>query len=321
MNKKIVQFQMIMTVMIVFVAVGLTWIPSISDMATTYVDAGLKRSLVSFASARALNGVISVLQGTQFVAEPFGFGIVLSLGEILDPINDMVEAFSSVMLTASVAFGIQKLLLMVGSNWVVSAFVTGIAALWSVLFWWGKAPSWLSRLLIVMLFIRFVMPVTMLGSAFLFEQFSAQEYEQSQAALKSTAESLQGLRKDVEVVPKIEPQNVLPPPVAPVAPVAPANGFFGPVKDKFAEAVANVHGVAVNVGKAVVAGVQISADTMRGKFEATKAKAEQAVEKMIRLIVIFLMQTLVIPLILMWVLYQLTAGLLGARPLPQKQVG
>lgn len=49
----------------VLFVVALSWLPSISTEANAYVDQALKNSLVTFASARALNGVISVVQGTE----------------------------------------------------------------------------------------------------------------------------------------------------------------------------------------------------------------------------------------------------------------
>jgi hypothetical protein len=67
------------------------------------VDAGLKRALVSFATARALNGVISVVQGTEIVAQPLGVGVTLTPGQLLAPINELVKHFSDLMLAASMS--------------------------------------------------------------------------------------------------------------------------------------------------------------------------------------------------------------------------
>ena len=47
-----------------------SWLGPLDTPATEQVDAGLKRALISFATARALNGVISVVQGTQVSAQP-----------------------------------------------------------------------------------------------------------------------------------------------------------------------------------------------------------------------------------------------------------
>ena len=61
------------------------------------IENALKNALVTFAVARTLNGVISAAQGTEVALEPGGVGVVLSVGEVLDPINDLIERFSAVI--------------------------------------------------------------------------------------------------------------------------------------------------------------------------------------------------------------------------------
>ena len=63
-----------------------SWYSPFQQVANEQVDAGLKAALISFASARALNAVISVTQGTQVGLQPGGLGVTLSLGQVLDPI-------------------------------------------------------------------------------------------------------------------------------------------------------------------------------------------------------------------------------------------
>ena len=50
-----------------------------------------QRAFVTFALARTINGVISVVQGTEVALQPAGVGVTLTPGEILDPVNDLVE--------------------------------------------------------------------------------------------------------------------------------------------------------------------------------------------------------------------------------------
>ena len=86
-------------------------------MGQEYTETGLKRALITFASARAINGIISVTQGTEVAIQPGGMGAVLTPGEILDPINDLVEQFSQVMLFSAAVLGTQKLLIEI-SGWI-----------------------------------------------------------------------------------------------------------------------------------------------------------------------------------------------------------
>ncbi len=71
------------------------------------IDNSFHQALGVFATAKALNGVISLAQGTE-IGPP---GVTISIGEILDPINDLVERFSWVMLASLTSLGMQKILL------------------------------------------------------------------------------------------------------------------------------------------------------------------------------------------------------------------
>ena len=297
----------------VLLFIGLSWSKDIGEMANAQVDSGLKRSLVSFASARALNAVISVVQGTEVVIHPLGVGITLTLGQVLDPINDLVEQFSSIMLLASVAFGIQKLLLSVASTWVVSAVVTGVAVAWAWLYWLNKAPEGLSRLLVVLIFLRLVMPVTLIGSAYVYDKFSASDYQTSLLALDQTGAALKDLNAEVASPPatKAIKPSAIPSPSAstqaaskPVAAPAERGLFSGAI-----DALTGAKDAVVAAKDKMSEALDVSANRVQAKFEGIRAMAEKVAERMITLMVLFLMQTIVVPIILLLMLYRLLGGL------------
>ncbi|MBI4996091.1 MAG: hypothetical protein HZC22_04175 [Rhodocyclales bacterium] len=239
------------------------WLAPLDAPATERVDAGLKRALVSFGSARALNAVISMVQGTEISAQPMGFGVVFTPGQVLDPVNDLVEKFSDAMLAASVAFGVEKALMVFGGHWLVSALLTVALLAWAGLsLHRQRIPAWLSRLLLILLMVRFAVPAVTLGSDLLFERFLAADYAASQQAIDLAAGQIEKTQ----------------PPVA--APAADA-GVLDRMKGWLAE-------------KNLDAGARL---------EALKQSAEKITEQVINLIVIFLLQTLVIPLLLLWAMY------------------
>ena len=239
------------------------WLAPLDAPAMQQVDAGLKRALVSFATARLLNAVISVAQGTEASVQPFGVGVTFAPGQILDPVNDLVEQFSHLMLAASVAFGIQKALISIGSYWPVSLALSAVALGW----WWCQSrrpqvPPWLSRLLVILLMLRFAVPVVTLGSDLLWQKFLATDYAASQQLIDNTTTGQAG---------QLNPA---------AAAAADNRGLIDSMKDWLAK-----NG---DVGKHV---------------DNLKRAAEQATEHIIKLIVIFVLQTLVIPLLLLWALY------------------
>ncbi|MDP1739507.1 hypothetical protein [Polaromonas sp.] len=258
-----------------------SWLAPMDAPAMAQVDAGLKRALVSFASARVLNAAISVAQGTEALVQPFGFGVTLAPGQVLDPVNDLVEQFSKLMLAASVVFGIQKVLISMGGYWPLSVLLTGAVLGWGWCCWCGlRPPAWLSRLLVIVLMLRFAVPVVTLGSDVLWQKFLAADYQSSQQLIGSASGQVQQL--------------------GPNMPIAPDNaGLIDKLKGWVAK----------------------NADVKKN-FDDLKQAAEQATEHIIKLIAVFMLQTLVLPLLLLWAMYGVARRVFEwqGRPLSQDKL-
>jgi hypothetical protein len=249
----------------VIVAILGSWLAPLDLPATQQVDAGLKRALVSFATARALNAVISVAQGTQASIQPLGVGVTLAPGQALDPVNDLVEKFSNLMLAASVIFGVQKVLISIGSYWPLSLALTLVALGWMGCYLKIRhPPDLLSRLLVILLMLRFAVPVVTIGTDQLWQKYLAHDYAVSQ----KTISSVSGQVKELNLV---KPGQATDP------------DFMEKTKQWFSQK------------------IDVSV-----YFQGLTAVAEQAIEHLIKLIVIFTLQTLVIPSLLLWALYSVT---------------
>ena len=153
------------------------------------VHAGFQRALVAFGLARALNGVISVVQGTQIAIEPAGVGVNLAPGQILDPVNDLVERFSWVMLASTTSFGIQSLLLDIlawpGISAALALFVTLLAlALWRRDGWLARRRIWLLRLALFLAMLRFLVPLLAVVGEGIHHAFIEPRYAQAVAGLE-----------------------------------------------------------------------------------------------------------------------------------------
>ncbi len=247
---------------LVAVMVACSWLAPLDATANRQVDAGLKRALLTFASARALNAVISVVQGTEVAIEPAGVGVVLTPGQALDPVNDLVEQFSNLMLAASVSFGVQKVLISIGAHWVASLLLSIAALVWALfLFRYEPAPAWLTRILVILLMTRFAVPVVTLAADGLFRTFMAADYQSSQQVIDTASGNLA----------KLDPPAAVP---------SESQGML----EKFK-------------------GWLPQSGDVKARFEQLKQVAERAIEHIIKLMVIFLLQTLLLPLLLLWVLY------------------
>ena len=95
-----VQFvQRLVLVAAVLIAVVFAWRAPLDAAANQQVDAGFKRALLSFASARALNAIISVVQGTEVAVEPAGIGALQLLGALTTEVAEETIDFLSGMQT------------------------------------------------------------------------------------------------------------------------------------------------------------------------------------------------------------------------------
>ena len=251
----------IVLVLIVALTVACAWLAPLESTANRYVDAGLKRALISFATARALDAVISAAQGTEIAVQPAGVGVVFSPSQVLDPVNDLVEQFADLMLTASVAFGAEKVLIGIGAHWLISLLLSVSALVWAAVYLHLRsAPAWLSRILVLLLMARFAMPVAIIGSDLLFQQFMHNDYQASQQGIESVSGQIDKL--DAPAAAATEP------------------GLLERFK-----------------------GWAAQPSNLKARYENLKHAAEQATERIIKLMVIFLLQTLVFPVALLWILW------------------
>lgn len=167
------------------VMLALVWIKPIDTFAERQVEAGFQRALTTFATARALNAILSTVQSAS-VSVGVGVGVSAHPGAILEPINDLVERFSALMLAATISFATQRLLLGIFSAWPVSVIVSGALIAWCAVRYQGRSsPVWLPKLAFGLLCLRLAVPTIALGSEATYQLFLAPDYVAAQAQFKS----------------------------------------------------------------------------------------------------------------------------------------
>lgn len=161
----------------------------------------LKITLTVYAIARSLNAVLSVAQGTELSIEPMGVGVTLAPGQILDPLNDLIEQFSTVLLMASASLGIQKILLPLGDipwfRWGLMV-LTAVALL--VALWPKKPIHWQTRffnLVLILTLLRLAIPLTVLTSNQL-QLWLEQDRQDAIAVLQATQQQIAEIQPDME---------------------------------------------------------------------------------------------------------------------------
>jgi hypothetical protein len=306
----------LLVVAVVFAWLGTASSPlrqySLDDSAQVYVDQGLKRALVTFATARTLNAALSLAQGTQISAQPLGVGVQVGLGQLLRPINEIVGQFADLMLAACIAFGAMEILIRVGSHWSVTIALTALALLYLAGRWRGTAaPFGVGRFLAVLLLIRFAIPAVSIASDVIYRTFMAEDYQASQQAI---ALSTDRIRQEAPAQPGQAPaRNKEDCWMVPDWLCRKLDG--GSSVEQKAETRAEPGLLDRAKGAAAL--------DVSGRIGKLGEFAESMTEHVVKLMVVFLLQTLVIPLGLGWALLRGVGMLLQARPevAPQSRTG
>jgi hypothetical protein len=243
-------------VFIIALLLALVWFRPLDSVAEQYTESGLKRAFATFAAARGLNAAISVLKSATINVQFVG-GASLEPGAALDPVDDLVEQFSALMLAATMSFAMQRLLIEVAGAWPVSALLTVLFLAWAVFHiknW--AAPRWLPKLALALLCLRLAVPTAALGSEVTYRLLLADKYETSQAQITSAE------------IPDVE--------------VRAGEGLVDTVKRWWAKS--------TDYGN---------------KIQALKASVDGWVDHIVTLAAVFIIQTVVLPLLFLWAMLSL----------------
>ena len=239
-----------------------------------YIDKAFNRALITFGIAKTLNGVISVAQGTEVAIQPAGIGINLTPGQILDPVNDLVERFSWIMLASTTSLGIQKVFLTM-SVWpafnytLISFILLGLIFLFVKTKKYAQIRILILRLSLLLIIIRFTVPITGLANESIYHVFLENEYIESTQVLETTALQIDQINEDVQSQqPDIKKKSVW----------ESAKAFYSSTTEML---------------------------DMSKKIDKYKQAATKTTQHIVNLIVVFLFQTLIIPLGFIFIIYAL----------------
>ena len=95
-----------MLLLLCAVLAGSPWLDKPADSA---LSNALSSTLVLFASVRGVDAVVSAVAGTELSMTPAGVGMTLAPGELLDPVNDLVEQLGELLMLVLTLLGLEKL--------------------------------------------------------------------------------------------------------------------------------------------------------------------------------------------------------------------
>ena len=172
-------------------------IPLLDKKANTYFTESISKAGLAYATCRLINGSISILQNSDLNIEPAGIGVTIALGQILDPIDDMTERLSDVLVTAIVSLGIQKLIYEISLSYappVLSIFLFVL----SLLIWFKNKKiktfqKTIIKIAFIVLIVRFCLPISSIANNFLHENFFEVQISETKNKLSMLTTELDNL--------------------------------------------------------------------------------------------------------------------------------
>ena len=246
--------------------VAACWSGTLERIAQGEAEAALGRVIVAFGLARTLNGAISVAQGTEIALQPAGIGVTLTAGEVLDPLNDLVERFSILALTATISLQGQILLSeLLSTNWVnlILSACVGLYLLTALLPPLRPYEKLAARVTSLVLFTRLIFVVVMFSANWLGNLTLTERHTAAVAELTQTREQISAINQETEL------------------PTTDSNGsILERMSDFFAE--------------------QRDSLDIGNRLQAVLDRAEQAVSHIVTLSVLFLLQYVALPIGAFW---------------------
>jgi hypothetical protein len=241
--------------------VTLSWTGTLDKIADTTLQPTFQRALLTAAIARGLNGVISVAQGTEIAIQPVGVGVTITAGQILDPLNDLVERFSWLSLAASASLGMQMLLAEIFADQVMNLLLSATAVLYLLVLWWPSplpSLSWLLRLAGLVVFMRFLFTIVTLVIGMVDHWVLEDRQQLAMNELTTATRQIEQLEQTAEASPERE-QSIM---------------------ERF-ESALDGYGQALDI---------------ETRLNGLRDRVEASISHLIDLIVVFLVQTLALPI-------------------------
>lgn len=173
-NKSIQSAVGVLVAILLFFSSGVQ-VPVLDTAAETYFQESITKAGVSYGVCRLINGTVSVIQQSSVQLEPAGIGMSLAVGQIVDPINDMVERLSNVLVLSITSLGIQELAYEI-SIVLAPPILAGLLLVLSGLLWFKSDKLFalqkvVLNVLVIVSIARFCLPISSIANEFLQTQF------------------------------------------------------------------------------------------------------------------------------------------------------
>lgn len=159
---------------VLFFSPGLR-LPVLDNTTDVYFREALTKAAVAYATCRVINASVSIVKDSSLNLEPAGVGLTLAAGQVLDPIDDMTERVSDVIVTAITSLGVQKLAYEIGVSLAPPILAVFLFIL-SLLIWFENEKmvtiqKTIIRFILLILIARFALPISAVSNNYIQKHF------------------------------------------------------------------------------------------------------------------------------------------------------
>jgi len=245
---------------------------ALTEIADQYAHQQLNQSMleagVAFGSARLLDSVISMLESIEV-----SFGVGINIGAILSPLKDLIDKFCTVMTVAMGSLALQKILVTILSTKVANLIVCLSSSALLVTMWVKSATKYKNKALPVfkaVVLVRFLI-IASVGLNLMVDAFFLSEMTQENSA------QIERVTASIEDVSALQEKS---------AEESDDQSYLASMKEGFSK-----------MTNAVA--------QQQAKIAAMKADIESSISSFINLMVLFLLKTVLLPLVFLMALKKL----------------
>ncbi len=182
---------------VLFFSSGLR-LPVLDTTADAYFRDAITKAGLTYATCRAVNASVSIVKESNLQLEPAGVGVSLALGQALDPIDDMTERLSDVLVTAITSLGVQKLAYEISISLAPPFFAVFLFIL-IILTWFENDrlqcfQRTILRFALLVVIARFFLPMSSMANEFLNNHFFADQISENSTELAIGSAELDTLK-------------------------------------------------------------------------------------------------------------------------------
>ena len=151
---------------------------------------------VYLATTRGLNAVLTIVEEINFQVG-IGVTVEISMGKIINPINDFLDRFSWILLLSLISLGLQKLILTFGEANLLNILLS--ISIFIVIFgeFYSKKNNdifdFFRKIMLFIIFLRFAIPFMEISNSYIYQQIM-------QKQIKVIEKKMIEMKEELEVI-------------------------------------------------------------------------------------------------------------------------